>query len=138
MGHGGGRLPSGALLNAEKRSKGFDSRISAPASANPNSGEISSAFKTLITCAQSNPDAPMCGFNSWFARPTPMIDPTSVCELDAGSPRYHVPRFHRTAAISKAKIIEKPEPELTFRISSTGRRVTTANATVPEESNTPA
>ena len=42
-----------------------------------------------------------------------------VCELDAGRPNHHVPRFHRMAAISNAKTMAKPVPELTLRISST-------------------
>ena len=67
-----------------------------------------------------------------------MIEPTIVCELEAGRPKYHVPRFHRMAAISSAKIIAKPAPELTCRISSTGSSVITAKATVPDEANTPA
>ncbi len=49
-----------------------------------------------------------------------MMEPTSVCELDAGRPNHHVPRFHRMAATSSAKTMENPEPELTLRTSSTG------------------
>ena len=36
-----------------------------------------------------------------------------VCELDAGSPNHQVLRFQRMAAISSAKTIAKPAPELT-------------------------
>ena len=39
---------------------------------------------------------------SFLAAPTPMIEPINVCELDAGRPRYQVPRFHMIAAISRA------------------------------------
>ena len=60
-----------------------------------------------------------------------------VCELDAGRPNHHVPRFQRMAAIKSANTMAKPAPELTFRISSTGNKVMTAKATVPEESSTP-
>ena len=67
-----------------------------------------------------------------------MIEPTMVCELEAGKPSHQVPRFHRIAAMSNANTIEKPAPELTCRINSTGSNVITANATVPEESRTPA
>jgi hypothetical protein len=67
-----------------------------------------------------------------------MIDPTMVCELEAGSPNHQVLRFHRMAAISRAKTMAKPEPELTCRMSSTGSRVMTAKATVPVEASTPA
>ena len=61
-----------------------------------------------------------------------------VCELDAGSPNHQVPRFHRMAAMSRAKTMAKPAPELTCRISSTGSSVITAKATVPVEKSTPA
>jgi hypothetical protein len=60
-----------------------------------------------------------------------------VCELEAGRPFHQVARFQRIAAMSSANTIEKPEPLLTFRISSTGSRVMIENATAPELSNTP-
>ena len=66
------------------------------------------------------------------------MEPTMVCELEAGSPNHHVPRFHRIAAISSAKTMAKPAPELTCRIRSTGSSVTIAKATVPEDKSTPA
>ena len=42
--------------------------------------------------------------------PTPMIEPTMVCELEAGKPKYHVPRFQIIAAMSRANTIAKPDP----------------------------
>ncbi len=60
-----------------------------------------------------------------------------VCELDAGSPNHQVPRFQTIAAISSAKTMANPEPELTWRMSSTGSRVMTVKATVPEDVSTP-
>ncbi|MNT22936.1 hypothetical protein D3C72_1583380 [compost metagenome] len=66
-----------------------------------------------------------------------MIEPISVCEDDAGKPSHQVPRFHRIAAISRAKIIEKPADEPTCRINSTGSNAMMPNATAPLESNTP-
>jgi hypothetical protein len=42
------------------------------------------------------------------------------------------------AAISSAKTIANPAPELTCKISSTGSSVMTAKATVPVENKTPA
>jgi len=74
---------------------------------------------------------------SWLASPTPMMEPTMVCELDAGSPNHHVPRFHRIAAISSAKTMAnrcRSSPEN----SLDGRSVMTANATVPDDIRTPA
>src|ERR1700761_8131093 len=66
-----------------------------------------------------------------------MIEPMSVCELDAGSPNHHVPRFHRIAAISSAKTMAKPAFDPTCRINSTGSSETTAKATAPDERITP-
>jgi len=40
--------------------------------------------------------------------PTPMIEPIRVCELYAGNPNHHVPRFHRMAAVNSANTIAKP------------------------------
>jgi hypothetical protein len=37
-----------------------------------------------------------------------MIDPISVWELEAGRPKYQVPRFQMIAAIKRAKTIAKP------------------------------
>jgi hypothetical protein len=66
-----------------------------------------------------------------------MIDPISVCELDAGMPRYHVPRFQMIAAISSANTMAKPAALPTCKISSTGSSDTMPNATAPDESTTP-
>ena len=41
--------------------------------------------------------------------PTPMIEPISVCDDDAGRPSHQVPRFQMIAAISIEKTIAKPE-----------------------------
>jgi hypothetical protein len=72
-----------------------------------------------------------------FGNPTPRIDPIKVCELDAGRPRYHVPKFQSVAEMSKANTMANPAPEPTFRTSSTGSSATTANATAPLDVNTP-
>ena len=66
-----------------------------------------------------------------------MIEPISVWEEEAGRPSHQVPRFHRIAAISRAKIIAKPADEPTCRISSTGSRAMMPNATAPLDSSTP-
>src|ERR1035438_8368589 len=81
--------------------------------------------------------------NSWpptsteFASPTPIIDPISEWELDAGNPRYQVPRFQMIAARSSANTIAKPAPDPTFNTSSTGSSANTPNATPPVDINTP-
>ena len=91
-----------------------------------------------MACSQSTPEVPLRMFINWLAMPTPMMEPTMVCELEAGRASHHVPRFQRIAAMSSAKTMANPAPELTWRINSTGRRVMTAKATVPEERSTPA
>ena len=72
-----------------------------------------------------------------LAMPTPMIEPISVCELEAGRPSHQVPRFQMMAAISSAKTMAKPALLPTCRISSTGRSETMPKATAPVEVNTP-
>src|SRR3954462_8483071 len=66
-----------------------------------------------------------------------MIEPISVCEEEAGRPKYQVPRFQRIAAISSANTIAKPAMEPTCRISSTGGSETMPKPTAPDESSTP-
>jgi hypothetical protein len=69
--------------------------------------------------------------------PTPMIEPINVCELEAGRPRYQVPRFQIMAAISSANTIANPAALPTCKISSTGRSEMMPNATAPLDSSTP-
>ena len=66
-----------------------------------------------------------------------MIEPMSVCELEAGSPSHHVPRFQITAASSSANTIARPALLLTWRINSTGSSDTMPQATAPEAIMTP-
>src|SRR5215469_4711038 len=74
----------------------------------PTRGENSSAFPTLVACPQSTPEVPSWPCIKALAMPTPMIDPISVCELEAGRPRYQVPRFQMIAAINSANTIANP------------------------------
>ena len=66
-----------------------------------------------------------------------MIEPISVCELEAGKPSIQVPRFQMIAAMSRAKTIAKPALEPTCRINSTGSSDTMPKATAPVEKSTP-
>ena len=66
-----------------------------------------------------------------------MIEPISVCELDAGNPKYHVPRFQMIAEISSANTIANPAPDPTLTTSSTGSSAMMPNATAPVEVSTP-
>jgi hypothetical protein len=64
-----------------------------------------------------------------FIMPTPMIEPMSECELDAGSPRYQVAKFQMIAAPSSESTIARPRPVLMFTSRSTGSRWTMLKAT---------
>src|SRR5271157_907496 len=104
----------------------------------PNMGLKSSDLKTSAAFAQFTPSP-----NTWpgvtreFANPTPMMEPTRVCELDAGMPRYQVPRFQMMAASSSENTMANPAPEPTLSTSSTGRRDTMLYATAPLDKSTP-
>ncbi len=56
---------------------------------------------TPAACAQSTPLVPLLACMNWLASPTPMMEPTMVCVLDDGRPRYHVPRFQMMAAVEQ-------------------------------------
>src|SRR5579885_2132385 len=104
----------------------------------PTIGEISSVAPTSLALAQLTPSPNSCAPESQeLARPTPIMAPISVCELEAGRPRYQVPRFQRMAEISKAKTIAKPAPDPTLSTSSTGSNARTLKATAPVDCNTP-
>src|ERR1700722_9148008 len=108
------------------------------ATLNPINGETRRVSPILAAWLQSTPLVPegLTAIN-WFISPTPMIDPINVWELEDGNPKYHVPRFHRMAAISNANTMAKPAPLPTCRINSTGNSDTMPKATAPEDSSTP-
>src|SRR5215475_11508222 len=113
-------------------------KISSTAAAQkPTTGENNNAWPISVALPQSTPDVPSCPRISALAIPTPIMEPISVWELEAGSPRYQVPRFQIIAAISKANTIAKPAALPTCRISSTGKSETIPNATAPDEISTP-
>src|ERR1700742_1263574 len=91
----------------------------------------------LEACDQSTPEVPSRPRRSALVIPTPMIEPISVCELDAGKPKYQVPTFQMMAEISSAKTMAKPAPLPTCRINSTGNSETMPKATAPVDSSTP-
>jgi hypothetical protein len=66
-----------------------------------------------------------------------MMEPMSVCELEAGRPRYHVSTFQMIAEINSENTMAKPAPEPTFSTSSTGSSATTPKATRPLDVRTP-
>src|ERR1035438_6804619 len=114
------------------------SSSSAAAQTKPTSGETSKDEPTSFALTQFTPSPNSCPFdNIEFARPTPMMEPMSACELEAGSPKYQVPRFQIMAAIRRAHTIAKPAPDPTLSTNSTGSNASTPNATAPLEVKTP-
>src|SRR6266852_8253601 len=110
---------------------------SSAAAQNPTTGDSNSAWPISVALVQSTPDVPSCPRISALAMPTPMIEPISVCELEAGRPRYQVPRFQMMAAISSANTMAKPALEPTCRINSTGSSEMMPKATAPLDTSTP-
>ena len=101
-------------------------------------GENTRALTVSATLAQFTPSPKAAsGLKSEFMSPTPTIEPISVCELEAGRPRYQVPTFQMIADTSSENTIANPAPEPTLITSSTGSKATMPNATAPEEVRTP-
>ena len=104
----------------------------------PTNGETSREMPTSFALTQLTPSPNSCPFaNKEFASPTPMMEPTSACELEAGKPRYQVPTFQIMAETNSAKTIAKPAPDPTLSTNSTGSSASTPNATAPLEVRTP-
>src|SRR5262249_902922 len=103
----------------------------------PTSGDSRSEYPISMALDQSTPEVPSWPRANALATPTPMIEPIRVCELDAGRPRYQVPRFQMIAAINSANTIAKPAELPTCRISSTGNSEMMPKATAPLETITP-
>ena len=61
----------------------------------------------------------------------------SVCELLTGRPKYHVPRFHITPAMSKDRTMTRAACGSASTNKSTGNRWTMANATAVPPRSTP-
>ena len=61
-----------------------------------------------------------------LATPTPKIAPIKVCELEAGKPNYHVPKFQMMAANSKANTMANNTCVLPEANKSIGNRFTMA------------
>src|SRR5262252_7375658 len=135
--NGGGRVPTGASKRCLLFTTARSVRSSSAATTQPIMGESSSDLPMFEACFQSTPLVAVFTAMNWFASPTPMTDPISVCELDDGSPKYQVPRFQMIAAVSSANTIAKPAPLPTCRINSTGSSEMIPNATAPVDVTTP-
>ena len=77
------------------------------ASAKPNKGDSNNACPISIALSQLIAEIPLFEFSGKRACPTPIpiIEPIKVCELEAGIPKYQVPRFHKIAEIKRDKAI---------------------------------
>ena len=104
----------------------------------PKRGETRRDKPMSVTLPQLTPSPNLWPGSIEFATPTPMIAPISVCELDAGKPRYQVPRFHRIADRSSASTIARPAPTPLETSSSTGKSCMMPMATAMPPKNTPA
>ncbi|KWV87077.1 hypothetical protein PFLmoz3_02923 [Pseudomonas fluorescens] len=87
---------------------------------NTREAPISTAF------CQFTPSARGMSLINALARPTPRIEPIRVWELEAGIPKYQVPRFQVIAAANNEKTIAKPWPVFTLISNSTGSKCTMA------------
>ena len=95
----------------------------------PITGEIKSASPTSDALCQLIPlKTEPCSIQA-FIIPTPMIDPISEWELEAGRPRYQVAKFQMIAAPRRESTIASPRPVLMLTSRSTGSRWTMLKAT---------
>src|SRR5262245_29321621 len=135
---GGGWSPFGASYSAGFFRNSLAVTNNSADAQNPIAGEISSDRPTSRAFAQLTPSPNVLPLAmAELARPTPIIDPISVWELDAGSPRNQVPRFQIIDDTSSANTIANPAPGPTLSTSSAGNSATTPNATAPDDVSTP-
>jgi hypothetical protein len=135
----GGRASpfGGANSSGDLASPFFAARTRSPASVRPKSGETTSDSPISPTLCQFTPARKACPARIEFASPTPTIAPINVCELDAGRPKYHVPKFHRIAETRSARTIAIPAPLPLCTRSSAGKSFVMLIATAMPPSATP-
>src|SRR5262249_19545012 len=135
--HFGGLSPcTGGRYSAGFRIVFFATSNNTAAATNPMIGEINSDNPTSKAFVQLIPDR-SCRVIMLFAKPTPRIDPMSVCELDTGNPYHHVPRFQIIAANNNDSTITIDRTDELSVNKSTGSKLTIANATAVPPSSTP-
>lgn len=76
------------------------------ASINPTTGEIKRDSNTSIVFFIGRI---ILGSVQYITSDTQRIEPISVCELDAGSPIYQVPKFHMIAAMRSESTAQIPK-----------------------------
>jgi hypothetical protein len=74
---------------------------------------------------------------NFMTRETQRIDPISVCELEAGSPIYHVPKFQMIAAMRRERTAQTQKAILELAIFSRGRSFMIPIATPVPQTTTP-
>ncbi len=131
------RRCSGVLCILESGRQALRPNSTRPATMKPASGENTSEAPMSIAFCQFTPSPSGMLLISALARPTPRIEPINVCELDAGIPKYQVPRFQVMAAASSENTMARPWPVLTLINNSTGSRWTMAYATPTPPRSTP-
>lgn len=103
----------------------------------PKRGEITSESIVSVTLARLIPWPKTWPARMELASPTPMIEPMSVWELDAGRPRCEVPRFQTMAESSSARMVAMPVPEPAATTRSSGSSLMIPMATEMPPMSTP-
>ena len=101
---GGGDFFLGSLKISLFLTVFFKIYIKIIAAAKPNRGDKSRACPISIALSQLIEEIPLfeASGNKACPTPIPIMEPISVCELDAGIPKYHVPTFQRIAESNNA------------------------------------
>ncbi len=120
------RRCSGVLCIFESANNLFKPSSSRAATMKPATGEMISDRPMSMALPQFTPMPTGRPVSRALARPTPRIAPISVCELEAGMPKYQVPRFQTMAATSMEKTMARLRPLSRLSSSSTGSRWTMA------------
>ena len=100
----------------------FASTSNSAARQKPITGEIINAIPTSVALCQLIPLRAEPRSIQAFIIPTPMIEPMSEWELEAGRPRYQVAKFQMIAAPSSESTIARPRPVWMLTSRSTGSR----------------
>src|ERR1700742_5218342 len=113
------------------------SSSSSAARVKPIRGDKTRALTVSATLAQLTPSPKaLSGLNREFISPTPTMELIRVWELEAGKPRYQVPKFQTMAETKSANTIANPAPDPTLITNSTGSNATMPKATAPDEVST--
>ncbi|MOA07855.1 hypothetical protein D3C78_1275810 [compost metagenome] len=102
------RRCSGVLCIFDSGRHHFSPNSTSAATAKPAMGESTRDMPMSIAFCQLTPSPSGISLISALARPTPRIEPIKVWELEAGIPKYQVPRFQAMAAASKEKTMANP------------------------------